>query len=145
MRLTSYTDYALRLLIFLAIEPDRARTVADVAKAYGISRNHLTKVAHDLGRTGLITTVRGRHGGLRLARPAAEIRLGAVVAHTEQGMALVECFAPDGACVIQHTCELRHVLGQARAAFLATLDGHTLADVVAQPGPIARALGLAAE
>jgi Rrf2 family nitric oxide-sensitive transcriptional repressor len=145
MRLTSYTDYALRLLMYLAIDPDGARTVAEVAEAYGISRNHLTKVAHDLGRKGLITTVRGRNGGLKLARPPVEIRIGEVVAHTEQGMSLVECFAPDGDCVIQRSCRLKHALGEARAAFLAALDAYTLADLVARPGPMARALGLAAE
>ena len=144
MRLTSYTDYALRLLLCLALDPSRARTVAEVANAYGISRNHLTKVAHDLGKTGLITTVRGRNGGLRLARPAAEIRLGSVVAHTEQGMALVECFSPDGNCVVEPLCALKHALAEARAAFLATLDGYTLADVVKQPAPLLSILGMAA-
>ena len=96
MRLTSYTDYAIRLLKFLAVEPNQAHTVAEISSAYAISRNHLTKVAHALGRAGLIDTVRGRKGGLRLGREPHLIKLGEVVGTTEAAMSLVECFGAGG-------------------------------------------------
>ena len=133
MRLTSYTDYAIRLLMFLAVEPTQAHTVAEIASAYGISRNHLTKVAHALGRAGLIDTVRGRKGGLRLGRQPNLIKLGEVVGTTEAGMSLVECFGAAGACIITPACSLRHALAEARKSFLDTLDRYTLADITARP------------
>jgi len=142
MRLTSYTDYSIRLLMFLAVEPTQAHTVAEIASAYAISRNHLTKVAHALGRSGLINTVRGRKGGLRLGRQPHLIKLGEVVSTTEAGLALVECFGPAGACVITPACTLRHALADARQSFIDTLDRYTLADVTADPQAIATLLGL---
>jgi len=142
MRLTSYTDYAIRLLMFLAVEPTQAHTVSEIASAYSISRNHLTKVAHALGRSGLINTVRGRKGGLRLGRQPHLIRLGEVVSTTEAGMALVECFGPAGTCIITPVCGLRHALADARKSFIDTLDRYSLADITANPHEITRLLGL---
>lgn len=131
MRLTVYSDYALRMLIYLAVDTSRLATVGEIADAYGISKNHLTKVAHELGVWGYVETVRGRGGGLRLARPAGEIGLGEIVRKTEPDMALVPCFAPiDDDCAIARCCLLKEALRKAGAAFLAVLDGYTLQDLV---------------
>lgn len=141
MQLTRHSDYALRLLMRLALEPDGLVTIQEVSAAYGISRNHLMKIALGLGRHGFIETLRGRGGGLRLARPPAEIGVGAVLRTTEDSFALVECF--DGAhnrCVITGACRLRGALREALQAFLAVLDGYTLADLVAQPDVLRRHL-----
>lgn len=131
MRLTVYTDYALRLLMYLAVKDDGLATIAEVAESYDISRNHMMKVAHQLGLAGYVETVRGRTGGLRLARPAAAINLGDVVRHTEQDMALVPCMAPaDAACAIRPSCLLKRALDRAAAAFMDVLDGYSLGDLV---------------
>ena len=130
MRLTVYSDYALRMLMYLAVKDDGLATVAEIAEAYGISKNHLTKVAYELGVAGFVETVRGRGGGLRLARPREEINLGIVVRQTEPDMALVPCFAPIGGdCAIERCCVLRKALQKACEAFLDVLDGYTLADL----------------
>lgn len=143
MRLTRYTDYALRTLIYLALHEPQMSSIAGIADAYGISESHLTKVVHQLGRAGLVRTLRGRGGGLRLGRPPGEIVVGAVVRETEEDLALVECFS-NGACAITAPCRLRGVLGEAMAAFLAVLDRYTLADLVAPDAAadLARLLGL---
>ena len=131
MRLTVYTDYALRLLMYVALKENGLATIAEVAERYDISRNHLMKVAHQLGIAGYLETVRGRSGGLRLARPAADINLGDVVRHTEQDMALVPCMRPvDAACAIRPSCLLRRALGRATAAFMDVLDEFSLGDLV---------------
>jgi len=141
MRLTIYTDYALRLLMYLAVKNDGLATIAEVADSYGISKNHLMKVAHQLGVAGYVDTVRGRGGGLRLAKPIETINLGDVVRHTEPDLALVPCFAPDSAsCAIFSSCALRGALSGARDAFLSALDGHTLADLVRSRAPLRRLL-----
>lgn len=140
MRLTVYSDYALRMLMYLAVKDDGLATVAEIAEAYGISKNHLTKVAYELGVAGFVETVRGRGGGLRLARPREEINLGIVVRQTEPDMALVPCFAPiDGDCAIERCCVLRKALQKACDAFLDVLDGYTLADL-ARPRSALRSL-----
>jgi Rrf2 family nitric oxide-sensitive transcriptional repressor len=142
MRLTVYTDYALRLLMYLAVKNDGLATIAEVAYSYGISKNHLMKVAHQLGVAGYVDTVRGRGGGLRLAKPIETINLGDVVRHTEPDLALVPCFAPDSAsCTIFSSCALRGALSGALDAFLSALDGHTLADLVRSRAPLRRLLG----
>ena len=131
MRLTVYTDYALRLLMYLAVKDDGLATIAEVAESYDISRNHLMKVAHQLGVAGYVATVRGRSGGLKLARPAADINLGDVVRCTEQDMALVPCMSPvDAACAIRPSCLLKRALDRATAAFLSVLDEYSLGDLV---------------
>jgi Rrf2 family transcriptional regulator, nitric oxide-sensitive transcriptional repressor len=136
MRLTLHTDYALRLLMYLAIEPDRLQTIEEIAARYRISRNHLMKVAQTLVQAGVVDSIRGRGGGLRLARPPDAINIGAVVRETEDGFALVECFDPKGDCIITPACSLRGPLEQALAAFLSVLDRYTLADLVKNPGSL---------
>lgn len=132
MRLTVYTDYSLRLLMYAALKGEALTTIAEVADAYQISRAHLMKVAHQLGQAGYLKTVRGKNGGFRLARAPETIRLGDVVRHTEPDLALVPCFEPvDAPCVIYSACMLRRALGDARDAFLCELDRHTLADLIA--------------
>ena len=129
MRLTTYTDYALRVLMRLALQPERLTTIAEIAKDYGISENHLMKVVHQLGVAGFIETVRGNNGGLRLARPPGAINVGRVVRRMEHDIDLVPCFEAASACILTPACELRDVLADARDAFLAVLDGCTLADL----------------
>ena len=131
MRLTVQTDYALRMLMYLAIHADSLATIHDVAERYGISKNHLMKVAHGLGRAGFIETLRGRSGGLRLAKPAEDIPVGAVARHSEEGSALVECFpGGNGGCLITPCCKLKSVLAEAQEAFFAVLDQYTVHDLV---------------
>lgn len=142
MRLTLQTDYALRMLMYLAIHQGRPCRVTDVAAAYGISRNHLLKVALKLGRLGYLTTARGRAGGIALGRRPEDIRLGDVVRHMEDGFALVECMhANGGFCVMAPACRLKGVVGKALQAFLAVFDDVTLADVVANRAELAELLG----
>jgi Rrf2 family nitric oxide-sensitive transcriptional repressor len=131
MRLTNHTDYALRLLMLLAVEPDERHTIEEVARRYDISRNHLMKVTQTLAQAGFVEGVRGRGGGLRLSRGPEQINLGAVVRATEDSFALVECFDRErDRCVITAACGLRAVLDEALRVFLGVLDRHSLADVV---------------
>lgn len=130
MRLSFYSDYSLRLLMYLAVRADQLVTIQDVADAYGISKNHLTKVAFDLGRGGYLSTVRGRGGGIRLAKRPQDIGLGQVLRITEQDRGPAECFdAASNQCAIAGPCRLKGVLGRAMAAFFAVLDDYTLADL----------------
>ena len=136
MRFTRYTDYALRVLMYLGLKPeDELATIREIAESYDISENHLMKVAHRLGQNGYIVTVRGRQGGLRLAKAPAAINLGDVVRHCEDDLRIVECFDPDtNTCPIAGVCALPAVLDEALAAFLAVLDGYTLADLMVPRG-----------
>ena len=144
MRLTVYTDYSLRLLIYAALKPDGLVNISDVAGAYRISRSHLSKVVHQLGIAGFLETVRGKGGGLRLARPPAAIRIGDVVRCTEPDMALTPCFPPDdGQCPIVASCLLRSALQEARDAFLGVLDRYTLADLTTGRPQLRSLLGMA--
>jgi Rrf2 family nitric oxide-sensitive transcriptional repressor len=137
MRLTVYTDYSLRLMMYLAVKDDGLATIAEVADSYGISKNHLMKVAYQLGVAGYVETVRGRGGGLRLAKPVDAIVLGEVVRHTEPDMALVQCFHPvDAPCAIRPACVLRRALERAGQAFIEVLDGYSLADLVKPRAPL---------
>lgn len=130
MRLTVYTDYSLRLLMYLALKDPEPATVEEVAGRLGVSKNHLTKVVYRLGLGGYVQTLRGRYGGLRLARPAKTISLGDVVRYTESDMAMVPCFgAGEANCVLFPKCDLRHALDEALRAFLEVLDGYSIADV----------------
>ena len=142
MRLTAYTDYSLRTLIYLALNGPGLATINDIARSYGISRNHLMKVAHQLGVVGYVATVRGKNGGLRLARPATAINLGDVVRRMEPDLALVPCFNPAGTCRIRSVCTLKGVLGEALGAFLAVLDRYSLADLLAPQAALAALLAL---
>ena len=130
MRLTVFTDYALRVLLVLASRTDALVTIADVAKAFEISDAHLTKVAHVLGKTGWVDTVRGRNGGMRLGVAPRTLKLGQVIQRLEADFALVECFGTDNHCVLTGGCGLQQALALAMRAFLAELDRYTLADLV---------------
>jgi Rrf2 family nitric oxide-sensitive transcriptional repressor len=131
MRLTDYTDYSLRTLMYLGLNRDRLVTIQDIADVYGISKNHLMKVVHHLGLLGLIETVRGRSGGLRLGMEPDRINLGEVVRKTEPDFAMVECFSKEhNDCILAPACELQGVLRQAVVAYMQVLDGVTLADLL---------------
>ena len=130
MRLTTMTDYALRLLMHVAQQPQRLCTISEVAQAYGISEAHLMKVTHQLGLQGWIETVRGKGGGMRLAHAPHDINLGAMVRGIEPDFALVECFSTGNQCVLTGQCRLASVLGGALQDFMAHLDGFTLADLL---------------
>lgn len=127
MKLKSYTDYALRVLMHLAAQPDRLASISEIARTYRISHNHLMKVVHDLRKEGFLDSVRGRSGGVKLGRPAEQISVGDVVRRTEGTFDLVDC----GSCVIAPACALTAALHEARQAFMAVLDGYSLADLVA--------------
>jgi Rrf2 family nitric oxide-sensitive transcriptional repressor len=143
MRLTVYTDYALRLLMYLALKDGGLATISEIASSYGISKNHLMKVAYELGVAGYIETVRGRGGGIRLAKRLDSIRLGDVVRRTEPDMALVACFKPiEAPCAIKQCCVLRDVLDRAATAFNDVLDGYSLADLVRPKGRLRGALSI---
>jgi len=130
MKFTVFTDYSLRVLMYLASRPEQRSTVAEIGAAYGISTNHLTKVVHHLGLHGWVRTVRGRGGGLALSRPAKEIWIGKVVRDTEGLAQPAECFANDAdRCAIASCCRLKGVLAEATKAFYAVLDRYTLEDV----------------
>jgi Rrf2 family nitric oxide-sensitive transcriptional repressor len=136
MRLTRFTDYALRVMLYLGTQPERFCAISEIAQAYGISQNHLVKVVHDLGKAGYLTSARGRFGGVKLARPATDINVGAVIRHTEEGFDLVDCTD----CAIAPVCGLTRCLKEAMAAFLAVLDRHSLADLLDRRGEMARLL-----
>jgi Rrf2 family nitric oxide-sensitive transcriptional repressor len=131
------------MLMYLALRKDQLATIAEIAESYDISRNHLMKVAHQLGVAGFVETVRGRGGGLRLAKPVGSIGLGDVVRYTEPDMAIVSCFeAIDAPCAIQPCCVLKRALKQARDAFLDVLDGYTLDDLVEPRARLSGLLGI---
>jgi Rrf2 family nitric oxide-sensitive transcriptional repressor len=136
MRLTVYSDYSLRLLMYVAIKDGELVTIQEVADAYRISKNHLMKVAFELGRGGYLETVRGRNGGIRLARDPKEIGLGDLLRRTEEDFTMVECFDPKtSTCVISGPCRLRGALARALRAYLSVLDEYTLADLT-QKNPV---------
>ena len=143
MRLTSFTDYSLRVLMYAALCDDRLVTIGELADTYRISANHLMKVVHLLGQHGYLQTVRGKGGGLRLGRAPAQINLGELVRLTEGSDALVECFGSEhSTCRIEHACLLYGVLREAQEAFFTTLGHYTLASLLERPVPLSRALGL---
>lgn len=130
MRLTTLTDYALRLMMYLAQRPERLCTIAEVAGSYGVSEAHMMKVTHQLGLAGWIETVRGKGGGMRLAHAPKDIGLGAVVRSVEPDFFMVECFSTGNACVLSGNCKLTTVIEQALQDFMATLDAKSLADIL---------------
>jgi Rrf2 family nitric oxide-sensitive transcriptional repressor len=131
MQLTLYTDYSLRVLIYLGLYPDKLATISEIARRYGISRNHLVKVVHNLSQNGYVKTTRGKGGGLALARAPEQINVGDVVRHTELNFDIVECFEQaSSTCPIAPACALRRVLHEATAAFMEVLNGYTVADVL---------------
>lgn len=133
MQLTKFSDYALRVLMYVDAADGRLVTIEEMAASYRVSRAHLMKVVNALTRSDFLTAVRGRSGGLKLARPAAEISLGDVVRITEPDFALVECFATGSQCVITGCCRLPNVVQDALSAFLAVFDRHTLANIALSP------------
>ena len=130
MRLTDYTDYTLRVLMFCALNPERSITIAELAETHAVSKNHLMKIVNDLARQGLLQTTRGRGGGLRLLKAAADINIGDVVRKSETDFRMVECFDVNhNACTLTAHCQLKQVFKTALQMFLAELDKVTLADI----------------
>ena len=135
MRLTDYTDYTLRVLMYCAANPDRLVTIAELAEHHGLSKNHLMKIVNDLARDGVIETTRGRGGGMRLLKPATQIVVGEIVRRTETDFRIVECFDEgSNACLLSPTCRLKRAFDSAMQAYFNELDGVTLADI-ADPAP----------
>jgi Rrf2 family transcriptional regulator, nitric oxide-sensitive transcriptional repressor len=145
MKLTLYTDYSLRMLMFLALDPDHTSTIQEIAEKFNISKNHLMKVAHELGKSGYVETLRGRNGGLRLARSANEIKLGELVKECEEDFTMVECFdAEHNQCVLTAACKLKRVLHEALDAYFDALNQYTLIDLIEQPRAMVKILGVGA-
>ena len=134
MRLTRYTDYSLRVLMYAGARGDKISTIAEIARAYGVSKDHLMKVVQELGKAGYLRNVRGRFGGIVLAKTPGEIVIGDVVRRTEADFELVEC----GSCVIAPACGLTGVLREALEGFMAVLDGYTLLDLLTKRGDMIR-------
>ncbi|MCC2659547.1 MAG: hypothetical protein K0R37_321 [Arthrobacter sp.] len=132
MQLTRFTDYSLRVLMYLAHKGEALSTIAEVSTSHAISESHLTKVVHHLGKLGYVTTLRGKGGGIRLARAPQEINLGEVIRATEESPSIMECLSPGygEGCRIFNVCRLKHVLRDAETAFFRHLDGYTIADLV---------------
>jgi Rrf2 family nitric oxide-sensitive transcriptional repressor len=142
VKLTFQADYALRVLLYLALRPDEVTSVGDLASAYGVSSHHLAKVAQRLGKLGYVQILRGQAGGLRLAVDPATLRIGEVVRRCEPTLDLLECFdEASNTCPILPACGLKHALVEARESFLATLDRYTVADFVRRPAPLLTLLG----
>ena len=144
MRLTRFTDYSLRVLIYLGLKDNGRVTIREISEAYGISRNHLMKVVSLLTRMGYLDARRGPGGGIALARPAEDIVVADVVRDMEDDLNLVECFCDGGACAIKPMCELKAVLNQALDAYLATLESYTLLDLLKPRNQLIQVLGMTA-
>lgn len=147
MRLTTMTDYAMRLLMYVGERPGRLCTISEIAQAYNISEPHLMKITHQLGRHGWIETVRGKHGGMRLAVAPEHISLGAVVRDTENDLNLVECLGENNSCVLSGRCHLTAIVDTALRKFLQHLDSYSLADILldvqsSEPGRNEHALNM---
>ncbi len=142
MRVTRYTDYSLRVLVYLALRESDRSTIRQISDAYGVSKNHLMKVVQQLAALGYVESARGVGGGLNLARQADQIRIGEVVRHMEPDLALVECMRSGNQCVITPACKLRTMLSRARESFLEVLNEYSLADILADGRQIAILLKL---
>ncbi len=141
MRLTTFTDYTIRVLIYIGLRPGQRATISELADAYQISRNHLMKVVHHLGQAGYIDTLRGKGGGFLLAQAPEAINIGELVRLTEQHTTLVECFSDtDCHCRISSTCRMKELLNEALGAFYAVLDQHSLADLISNDQQLTRLL-----
>ncbi|CAM2156928.1 HTH-type transcriptional regulator NsrR [Pararobbsia alpina] len=145
MKLTDYTDYSLRTLMFAALAEERLVTIQEISSAFGIPRNHLVKIVHSLGKAGYLTTIRGRMGGIRLSRPASRINVGDVVRTMEPDFHMVECFDTEhNECVITAACGLRAALSAALKSYLDTLSRLTIADLVVKRQSLNHLLGVSA-
>jgi Rrf2 family transcriptional regulator, nitric oxide-sensitive transcriptional repressor len=142
MRVTLHTDYALRVLMYVATKGDKLSTIAEIAAAYGISKNHMMKVVHYLGKRGYLETVRGHGGGLRLLRKPAQINVGKVVRETEEELDVIGCLGEKGYCRVERVCVLRHAFSEAAQAFIQVLDGYTLEDLIKPQTSLASLLGI---
>ena len=144
MQLTQYTDYSLRVLIYLSLKkPGELGTITQISEFYGISRNHLVKVVHNLAIHGFIHTIRGKHGGMHLARLPSEISIGEVVRLTEPNFDIAECFNKEtNSCVITPVCALKAILREARNSFLKELDRYTIADSVTKKNALTKNIQL---
>ena len=130
MRLTSFTDYSLRVLIYLAVKGEDSATIAEIADSYGISKNHLMKVVQELSRKGYLFACRGKNGGLRLKIRPADINVGELVRAMENDLALAECLGRNNQCILTPACTLQALFAEALEAFLGVLDGYTLEDIL---------------
>lgn len=130
MHITLYTDYSLRVLMYVALKGEELSTIREIAESYNISRNHLMKVVQELNNKGYLTALRGKNGGLRLNGRAEDINIGALVRDTERDVALVECLGERNSCIITPACQLKFILSEALEAFFKTLDNYTLADLL---------------
>lgn len=144
MRVTKFTDYALRVLIYLACKPNgELTTISQLAEAYSISVHHVRVVVHKLGQAGYINSTPGKGGGVELALKPDEILIGEVIRSTEKDFFIVECFNPQGKCTIVKACRLKHILGDALNAFIDTLNQYTLADITDNRHEIVRQIKVA--
>lgn len=137
MRLTLWTDYALRTLMYVGVNDDRLATIAEISAAFGVSKAHLMKVVNKLARCGYLETVRARNGGIKLGRPPAAIGIGAVIRDTEEELAVMGCLSDRDFCPLDGCCVLKRALGEASLTFLGTLDRYTLADLLAPRAALA--------
>ena len=133
MNITRFTDYSLRVLIYLSLRNDELVTIKEVAQCYGISKNHLMKVVQELSIKGYITSIRGKNGGIKLGREPSDINVGELVRMNEQDSTLVECFGDGNQCVITPACQLKRMLSEAMESFFESLEKYTLEDLVHGP------------
>ncbi len=144
MKLTAFTDYSLRTLMYLAVHPDRLCTTKEIAEQFQVSQNHMGKVAYQLSKCGYVETQKGKNGGMKLAQPPATINLGEAVRNLEPDFHLVECFnQSENKCKITSACKFKSILFDAQAAFFKTLDGYTLAQITDNEVDLLSALSLA--
>jgi Rrf2 family transcriptional regulator, nitric oxide-sensitive transcriptional repressor len=140
MKLTTFSDYSIRVIMYLGLKHGELANISDIAKAYNISENHLTKVVHQLGQHGYVETVRGKGGGLRMVRDPKSINLGEIIRDSEGDTGFLPCLDNEGECCIQSTCKLMGILREAQIAMFAVLDKYTLADLLINESPLARIL-----
>ena len=130
MQITRYTDYSLRVLIYLAINKQQLTTISDIATSYQISKNHLMKIVQQLNQQGYVLATRGKNGGIKLNRAAKDINVGVLVREIEDKSKLIECFGADNQCVITPSCQLKNIFAEAQENFFKTLDAYTLQDLI---------------
>lgn len=140
MRLTTFSDYSMRVIMYLGLQHGQLVTISDIAQAYNISENHLTKVVHHLAQRGYVETVRGKGGGLRLVRDPKTINIGEMIRDSEGDTGLLPCLDTDETCCIQPSCKLMGMLREAQVALFAVLDKYTLADLLQQEASLAQIL-----